>query len=338
MGSQRPFIVDTIPNFAGSLFDRINTSGRRIMKRWFAFMIMCALGSSISLTAQTDSLVDVFPLAVGNQWVYRYFTLTEVWPAGDPVETRTDSGRVTYDVSGTVNSPDSTRWQFHVTRDLTRHQILYFGIPRDTTYPIRDSSSFELIERHQGQHQLYRNEDAGAIHLDVFPFTRNFTDTTLVYRYRRVGVGDTVAFRSTYYPNARSVFTFRQDIGLVRFRYNSGTMDVYDTAHHYLLNSIITSTEGGSTAFRPDGFRLFQNYPNPFNPVTTLHFTIDNRQLTVLKVYDLLGREVTALVNEVKQPGAYTVQWDASAAPSGMYFCRLQAGGLVDVKKLILLR
>jgi CubicO group peptidase (beta-lactamase class C family) len=88
----------------------------------------------------------------------------------------------------------------------------------------------------------------------------------------------------------------------------------------------------------PSQYHLAQNYPNPFNPVTNIQFSIVNRQLTILKVYDVLGREVTTLVNEVKQPGTYTVQWEASKVANGVYFYRLEAGGFVDVKKIVLLK
>jgi hypothetical protein len=81
-----------------------------------------------------------------------------------------------------------------------------------------------------------------------------------------------------------------------------------------------------------------QNYPNPFNPMTNLQFSIVNRQLTILKVYDLLGREVATLVNEVRQPGTYTAHWDASGVASGVYIYRLSAGNFVQCKKLLLLR
>jgi hypothetical protein len=83
---------------------------------------------------------------------------------------------------------------------------------------------------------------------------------------------------------------------------------------------------------------LYQNYPNPFNPVTNFKFSIANCQLTILKVYDVLGREVATLVDEVKQPGTYEVQWDASDVASGMYYFRLQAGSFVETRKLVLLR
>ncbi|MBA4312702.1 MAG: hypothetical protein C0417_08735 [Chlorobiaceae bacterium] len=88
----------------------------------------------------------------------------------------------------------------------------------------------------------------------------------------------------------------------------------------------------------PSKFALNQNYPNPFNPITNLQFSIVNSQLTILKVYDLLGREVATLVNEVKQPGIYTVSWDANNFPSGVYYYRLQSGKSSETKKLILMK
>jgi hypothetical protein len=88
----------------------------------------------------------------------------------------------------------------------------------------------------------------------------------------------------------------------------------------------------------PDHYALDQNYPNPFNPTTDFGFRIVDCGLVTLKVYDVLGREVATLVNEVKQPGAYTVTWDASRMPSGIYFYRLQTGRFTATKKLLLLK
>ena len=308
-----------------------------------ALSLLSAFPSGIR--AQTDSLVDVFPLAIGNQWTYRYFTLMYNWPAGNPVETRTDSGRVVYHVSARANSADSTRWQFRLTRDLARHQILYDPVSRDTTYPIRDTSFFELIENHQGQHQLYRNADPYAIHQDVFPFTKGFTDTTRIYRFRSVGNGDTVTFRSTFSQYVRSTFTFKRATGLQRFRFNTGTMDVFDTLHHYLISSVITSTEGSGVINRPGEFELHQNYPNPFNPTTAISYSLPFAKgrggvgsLVTLKIYDVLGREIATLVNEAKPRGKYEVMFDASNLSSGVYFYRLTAGSFSQTRKLLLVR
>ncbi len=89
---------------------------------------------------------------------------------------------------------------------------------------------------------------------------------------------------------------------------------------------------------RPLEFALIQNYPNPFNPLTNFEFRIANRELVTLKVFDVLGREVTTLVNEEKEPGEYTIEWDASNIPSGVYFYKLSAGKNVDTKKLLLMK
>ena len=102
-----------------------------------------------------------------------------------------------------------------------------------------------------------------------------------------------------------------------------------------------TSVEDQLTRI-PERFELRQNYPNPFNPVTNFQFSIapatKRDQLTILKVFDLLGREVATLVNEVKQLGVYSVNWDARVFPSGVYFYRLQSGNFSDVKKMLLIR
>jgi len=85
----------------------------------------------------------------------------------------------------------------------------------------------------------------------------------------------------------------------------------------------------------PGAYVLHQNYPNPFNPVTTVRFSIGNTQPTIVKVSDVLGREVATLVNEMKQQGTHAVQFDAGRFASGVYFYRLTAGRFTDIKKMI---
>jgi hypothetical protein len=88
----------------------------------------------------------------------------------------------------------------------------------------------------------------------------------------------------------------------------------------------------------PTEFALTQNYPNPFNPLTTIAFSVPEEAKTSLVVYDILGREVGVLVDDVVQPGNYQVQFDGSRLSSGVYFYRLQAGKFANTKRLLLLR
>jgi hypothetical protein len=102
---------------------------------------------------------------------------------------------------------------------------------------------------------------------------------------------------------------------------------------------VATSVEEISSANVPSDFRLNQNYPNPFNPTTNIEFRVSSFGFVALRIYDVLGREVATLVNEVRPAGVYTVRWDASSLPSGAYLYRLTADGVVaQTKKMILLK
>jgi hypothetical protein len=88
----------------------------------------------------------------------------------------------------------------------------------------------------------------------------------------------------------------------------------------------------------PTSMRLFQNYPNPFNPATSISFELSTEHYTTLKIYDLLGREVTTLVSEKLPAGKYRYQWSAKDLPSGVYFYRLQSCYYNETKKLLLVK
>jgi hypothetical protein len=88
----------------------------------------------------------------------------------------------------------------------------------------------------------------------------------------------------------------------------------------------------------PSDFSLSQNYPNPFNPTTEINYSIPAFRNVVIKVYDVLGKEVATLVNEEKPAGSYEVQFDASKLSSGIYLYKLQAGSFVKTKKMILMK
>jgi len=93
-----------------------------------------------------------------------------------------------------------------------------------------------------------------------------------------------------------------------------------------------------NTNLVPNEYKLSQNYPNPFNPTTKINFAIPKQGLVTMKIYDILGREVRTLVNEVKQAGNYTVDFNASEFSSGVYFYKLTSGDFSDIKRMILVK
>jgi hypothetical protein len=88
----------------------------------------------------------------------------------------------------------------------------------------------------------------------------------------------------------------------------------------------------------PKSFLLMQNYPNPFNPATSIKFLIPISGFITIKIYDILGKEITSLLSENLQPGTYEVNWNASDYPSGIYFYKLTSGSYIGTKKMVLLK
>lgn len=88
----------------------------------------------------------------------------------------------------------------------------------------------------------------------------------------------------------------------------------------------------------PDKYELYQNYPNPFNPVTRIKFKIRNNDFVKLSIFDLLGKEISTLVNEKLIAGEYEINFDGSFLSSGIYYYRINAGRYSEVKKMVLLK
>ena len=108
---------------------------------------------------------------------------------------------------------------------------------------------------------------------------------------------------------------------------------------------ILKTTTGGepigiiqTSTVIPAKYYLSQNYPNPFNPVTNIKFDIPKQMMVKIAVYDILGKEISILANEEMNPGSYSVDWDASNYPSGVYFYKITAGDYSESRKMVLVR
>jgi beta-glucosidase len=140
-----------------------------------------------------------------------------------------------------------------------------------------------------------------------------------------------------------SVYYSSSDIGTIAYSLGTiksadegslqsfGTMDAYNWAS----SSLVAVADNNPLSLV---IKLYQNYPNPFNPTTSITYQLFTHGHATLKVYDILGREVTTLIDGEKSAGIHTVSWDASHLSSGMFFYRLKVGDFIDVKKMILMK
>ena len=104
-----------------------------------------------------------------------------------------------------------------------------------------------------------------------------------------------------------------------------------------VIVTLITSVDENLNS-TPTAFSLFQNYPNPFNPTTTIRYEIPDQGIVTLKIYDVLGREVSTLVNQTKNPGNYEIKFNGTSLSSGVYLYVLKVDKFVSVKRMLLIK
>ncbi len=182
-------------------------------------------------------------------------------------------------------------------------------------------------------------------------FDARFTSQRQVETFTSEGSSIGLDIQSAIYPI--SIFYVRtgsveQQISL--YRTNNG---VKTKIHDFSSSSVVILTssqegrltlEASEQSAKPTTYLLGQNYPNPFNPTTNISFVIAHSSFVALKVYNTLGEEVATLMNETKDAGEYSVQWDAGKLPSGVYMYRLTArssssgsgNSFSEMKKMIL--
>jgi len=123
---------------------------------------------------------------------------------------------------------------------------------------------------------------------------------------------------------------------------NNGTNRININSNSYIDLPITTNFSNSADLLENPAseinFTLNQNYPNPFNPVTKIEYSIPLTAKVVIKVYDILGKEVKTLADEVQEKGLHNVMFDASNLASGIYFYRLTTGTLTDVKKMVVIK
>ncbi len=291
-----------------------------------------------SFVSVADSLEDMFPLRVGNHWMYNYNWFENILLEIDRYTSLV--GIATLTVVGATHEADSTRWI--LTEDVEGRYCIRDWMTRETCYTVTGSTTYELIEQHKWRHRLYRNNGHFSSWRSIVPFGRDLIEPAFLYRYWYPDSAATVRARRQdrpSYPPILYSFLFKTDSGLVGIQSRTGYLTgSFFGSDHRLITGTITDVADQHSDVDPTEFRLYQNYPNPFNPSTEIRYQIPSAGHVSLKVFDLLGREVATLVNEIKQPGTYRVTWNALGYASGVYFYQLMAETFRQTKRLLLLK
>ncbi len=293
------------------------------------------------LLSQTDSLNEAlryYPLHIGDFWQYEI-------EKGHLASNNSDSiGIASFEIVGDTILENGKKY-FHRIPEGTESHIMSILL----TPFIRIDSSTGMV---------YGNNGTGdEFIIDSLLASINDTvDYFTVIDINNKNIFGIEAETKTYTTSVLSSYDFykwdiSKDLGLTWYYYGDGNqMEKYE---YNLVFAKINGNEFGTfvnierTTELNLQYRLSQNYPNPFNPSTTIKYQIpmletlhatSQLQNVQLSVYDVLGREVTTLVNQKQSPGNYTITFDAKNLPSGLYLYKLTAGSFSQTKKMLLMK
>jgi hypothetical protein len=224
------------------------------------------------------------------------------------------------------------------TTPLIMNSIIWNKVPEEGAGEIDFSTAgyglfSNTMSKVHGYHSVIQGGWEGLNNLDICPAFKDTSqgDYSLTDSSVCVGWGlDSVIVEDTwyycrskdYYGNVRPDPIDRfVDVGAIESPYERNPLAIKSTTHGY-----------------PIKFNLQQSYPNPFNPSTTIEFTLPSSVFVILKIYNILGEEITTLVNGNLKAGNHSYQFDGSHLASGIYLYRIQAGHFKEVRKMMLLK
>ncbi|MDR3609574.1 MAG: T9SS type A sorting domain-containing protein, partial [Ignavibacteriaceae bacterium] len=288
-------------------------------------------GSAISIIKQIPIDKEIFrfdPLDIGNKWVYH------------------------------ISSPTLYNLDKEVVKDtLLANNKLFKQIRMIYSDSLSKNISFtyERIDSLTGDVYSWGADSTEYI---IDNLNHNPGDTIFASRYFRTG--------STFFDSLKTVsllgkqfetrvystgdpfigydYYLSKNMGVSHIRHNAEVALIITTLKGAVIKGIVygdTSTVVGITDKNPvrlNKFTLSQNYPNPFNPSTKIRYSIAYRGNVTLKIYDIIGKEISVLVNSIKEPGNYEINFNASGFASGIYFYELRSAGNMLTKKMILIK
>jgi hypothetical protein len=300
--------------------------------RIFLLVIVAFLLQGVSYPGNDSNVVNFIPLNIGNEFIYQYHNSNF-----DTINIKVSIDRDTILNNRRYFLIQNSPWGTGFFRVDTISKSFY---RYDSSNSCNNYYFFEmLVDSLASLPQGWGRCSRGIMSSSIYSWSVFGIQT---YKLR-VGV-----FANQYYSNFKNYYL---DFGLGEY-YSHGPTYI----NHWMLQGcVINGIVFGDTVMHnttgltilgnniPINYLLSQNYPNPFNPQTKIKFAVPSNvkgQTSNVKliIYDLLGREVTTLVNEKLKPGTYEADWDASSYSSGVYFYKLLSVDFVETRKMVLMK
>jgi len=297
------------------------------IKLHFAVFVVLISLAHFSSYSQTQPNSSLFPLSLGNKWIY-------------------ESTDHTYSDTTTVVDTQSVDGKLYYAVKENSNLYNWFRLDNNEVY-IVDTAAVHLDPSNLKEFLLYDfSTDIGTkwfVPVKNYNIYCDYADTISLISKNDVITTQLEVFSNCYCflhqlpcrDYGRYKEWFAEGVGRVSYKRETihGLEDLVLTH-----SNIITYIPEYDNLYSIKLHVILQNYPNPFNPTTTISWYSPVSGQQTLKIYDILGNEITTLVNEFKPAGNYEVMFDGSNFPSGVYYYRLQSGKFTVTKKLVLLR
>ncbi|HEV8538588.1 MAG TPA: metallophosphoesterase [Bacteroidota bacterium] len=284
-----------------------------------------SLGNHDWIDPGASAYMDYFELP-GNE---RYYDV--VWGPVQLFALDSDG----HEPDGATSSSTQARWlQNKLDSSKATWKLVYFHHPPYSSGSHGSSSSMQWPFQSWGATAVLAGHDHHyeRIIRNNFPYFVNGLGGKSRYSFGTTVSGSVVRYNADY-----GAMLVEANEDSITFQFFTRTNALID---RYVMRKVSTGLDEPMDA-GPHHLILEQNYPNPFNPKTELRFEIEEGGFVNLKIVDILGREITTLVSEMKQPGSYTVPWNASGQPgltSGSYFARITNGRSTIIRKILLVK
>ncbi len=300
-------------------------------------LITIFLGSCSNIAqAQIDTtLKEYYPLEIGNHWEY--------WDGGEIVMTT---------IIGDTVMPNGNSYKVMKYRwESGAEASVYFRI--DDSLNVWQFGSLDTVCNGESIGYKLTLPDStiwtectlfGQLPTEEYPCLAN---TYLQYSSVLNQICTTKAFCSAWIDTVtQDTFICSYSMNINHVQLAKGFGKIYSTGETFewtltgaIINGIRYGIITGLTDHKSQAEEFNVNvYPNPFNPSTTINYSIPEYSSITIKIFDILGNELEALVKAEKPAGNYKVLWNAGGLPSGVYFLRMQAGGFVQIRKMILMK
>ncbi len=217
------------------------------------------------------------------------------------------------------------------------------GMLTTKTFTISDNSNLQVSLNYCALNsdmvpEVFDNDDYVDFKLELVDASSNEV----------LGIYDDVSFTKTNHSEFKMVTydILTDGVGtrnvILRLVVDENIGASYSLTHLFAENEVISKANRNEISYAGDlevtEYGLAQNYPNPFNPSTTINYQIPEAGIVTIKIFDILGREVTTLVNEQKAQGVYTVNFNAASLASGVYLYNIQVNDYSATRKMILMK